>query len=382
MTDSSADALRMAGRIAILVRGLAGGGAQRDAILLANGLAERGAPSAIVTLDASGPLRDLIDARVPLVDLGQGRKLRMAAAIPALRRFFRQARPRGFIASGARGNAIATLAWMTMPKLRRPRLVLREVASPLHARATDPYRQNRIGYRLAPWIYPMADLVVALTEPARRDLVEQFRVPAGKVACLGTNAVFSAADYRRLSTAPRQVEAGLVATVGRLSAEKDFATLIEAIAVVRQTRPVRLAIAGEGPERGALEALVAARGLGDAVEFLGFQADPTPLLLRAALFVSSSRYEGFGNVIVEALAAGAPVVATDAPYGPRAILLEGQLGPLVPVGDVDALAAAIGATLDAPAASPLLRAWAAGFTAEAAADALLGLLNARHLLDV
>ncbi|MEO6013980.1 MAG: glycosyltransferase [Devosia sp.] len=367
-----------AGRIAILVRGLAGGGAQRDAILLANGLAERGAPSAVVTLDATGPLRDLIDQRVTLVDLGGGRKLRLAAAIPALRRYLQQGRPAVFVASEASGNAITTLAWRTLLRDQRPKLVLREVASPLQARRTDPYPQNRLGYALAPWIYPMADLVVALTEPARRDLVDAFRVPSAKAVCLGTNAVFSAAEYARLVNAPRIVEPGLVVAIGRLSSEKDFATLIEAIALVRKTRSVKLAIAGDGDERHALESLAAARGLADAVEFLGFQPDPTALLLKAAVFVSSSRYEGFGNAIVEAMAAGATVVATDAPYGPRAILQDGRLGTLVPVGDATLLASAIGAALDGPDRSRELRTHAAAFTAEAAADALLALFRSRN----
>ena len=382
MTPDPTDAASTAGRIALLVRGLAGGGAQRDAIILANGLAERGAPSAVVTLDAKGPLRALIDSRVILVDLGAGRKLRLAAAIPALRRYFRDAGPAVFIASEASGNAVATLAWRSLPKAQRPKLVLREVASPLQARRTDPYLQNRIGYAIAPWIYPMADLVVALTWPARRDLVASFRVSPEKAVCLGTNAVFSAAEYQRLSSAPRRVEPNLVATIGRLSAEKDFASLIGAIALTRKTRQVRLALAGDGPERPVLEALVAAHGLADAVEFLGFQADPTPLLLRAAVFVSSSRYEGFGNVIVEAMAAGVTVVATDAPYGPRAILGDGRLGTLVPVGDAAALAAAILAALDAPDRSAELRAQAAAFTGEAAADALLALLRNKTLLDI
>lgn len=371
-----------AGKIAILVRGLAGGGAQRDAILLANGLAARGAASAVVTLDANGPLRGLVDPRVQLIDLGNGGKVRLAAAIPALRRMFDEVRPSAFIASEASNNTIAALAWRLTPKTRRPKLVLREVASPLQASRTDPYWQNRLGYRLARWIYPMADLVVALTEPARRDLVQHFGVPDAKAAYLGTNAVYSADEYDRLSSAPRASEPGLVVSVGRLSPEKDFASLIEAVAILRRARDVRLTLVGDGSERGALEALVAARNLGDAVRFAGFQSDPTPWLLKASLFVSSSRYEGFGNVIVEALAAGTAVVATDAPYGPRTILMDGRMGSLVPPGDRSALAAAIDSALDQPARSAELRAYAARFTAEAAADALLSLFKSKEILGI
>jgi glycosyltransferase involved in cell wall biosynthesis len=368
-----------AGAIAVFVRGLSGGGAQRDAVLLANGLAAVGATSVVVTLDAKGPLRDVIDPNVALVDLGQGRKLRMLSAIPALRRYFQGQQPAVFIASEASGNLIATLAAASSPKAQRPKLVLREVASPAQARLTDPYWQNRLGYRLAPWFYPMADLVLALTEPARRDLVSHFRVPNDKAVCLGTNAVFSEADYARLSGAERHPDPNLIVAVGRLSPEKDFATLIRALARVRQTRPVRLAIAGDGPERSALEALAAASGVADAVDFLGFQADPSRVVLTAAAFVSSSLYEGFGNVIVEAMAAGTPVVATDAPYGPRAILRDGQLGRLVPVGDAAAMATAIEATLDDPLPAAVLRDAARSYTSEAAARALLELLRQKRL---
>lgn len=379
MTSEGADMTRT-GPIAIFVRGLAGGGAQRDAVLLANGLVERGAESLVVTLDAEGPLRSVIDPRVTLVDLGEGRKLRLIAAIPALRRFFLSNRPQVFIASEASGNLIATLAVRSLPTPERPKLVLREVASPVQARRTDPYWQNRVGYALAPWFYPMADLVLVLTEPARRDLVAHFRLPSARTDTLGTNAVFSAADFARLSSAVRHPEPGLIAAVGRLSPEKDFATLIQALALVRTSRPVHLTIAGEGPERTALEALASAEGVGGAVEFLGFQSEPSALTLRAEVFVSSSRYEGFGNVIVEAMATGTPVVATDAPYGPRTVLHDGKLGRLVPVGDATALADAIVETLDMPMDPEVLRRHAAGFTAEATAGALLETLRRRGLI--
>ena len=364
----------IAGSICFFVRAFEGGGAQRDAILLANGIAAAGRAASIVTLHDAGPLRALVDPRVPVVDLGRGGKLRMALALPRLRAFMAASGPEVFVASEAGGNALATLAAGLLGR-RRPKLVLREVASPLQAKANDPYLQNRIGYRLAPLIYPRADLVVALTEGARRDLIDHFRVPATKAARLGTNAVLTDAMRDTLSRAVRRPETGLVVAVGRLSPEKDFVTLIDAVALLALRRDLRLVIAGEGPQRAQLEARIAEKGLEKVVELAGFQADPLPLLLRASLFVSSSRYEGFGNAIIEALACGVPVVATDAPHGPREILSDGKWGVLVPVGDAAALAAAVDVALNEPRDGEAGKTRAADYTAAAAAGAFLSLLE-------
>jgi glycosyltransferase involved in cell wall biosynthesis len=137
--------------------------------------------------------------------------------------------------------------------------------------------------------------------------------------------------------------------VGRLTAQKDFPTLIRAFALVRQQRPARLMILGEGPLRPELTALIESLGLGGEVDLVGFQDNPYAYLARSAVFAFSSAWEGFGNVIVEALAVGTPVVSTDCRSGPAEILgHNGEYGRLVPVGDAPALAAAILAVLAAP----------------------------------
>ncbi|MEM7567440.1 MAG: glycosyltransferase, partial [Pseudomonadota bacterium] len=317
----------LSGRILFLVRALEGGGAQRDAILLANALADAGAPAGIVTLDASGPLADLVGPGVPVLDLGRGGRLRMALAFGPLRAALADSGARAFIASEASGNALTVLASRGLD--RRPMIVLREVASARHARRNDPYWQNRLGYRLAPSLYPRADRVLALTKAGRADLIADFRVSPERCIALGTNAVLTPDMAARIAATPRRVEPGLVVAVGRLSPEKGFDTLIDAAARLDASLPFRLVIAGEGPARGALEAQIAALGLEDRVSLPGFTADPVPLLCRAAAFVSSSTHEGFGNAIVEAMACGVPVVASDAPHGPREILGGGRWGRLV-----------------------------------------------------
>ena len=120
---------------------------------------------------------------------------------------------------------------------------------------------------------------------------------------------------------------------------KDFATLIAAFAIVTQTRDVRLILLGEGPLHADLLALAESLGVAERVSLPGFQPNPLPFMRRAAVLVVSSAYEGFGNVLVEALACGTPVVSTDCPYGPAEILERGRFGMLVPVGDRKAMAA-------------------------------------------
>ncbi|NJK80391.1 MAG: glycosyltransferase, partial [Chloroflexaceae bacterium] len=165
----------------------------------------------------------------------------------------------------------------------------------------------------------------------------------------------------------------VVLGVGRLVPNKDFANLIQAVALVRQQRPLRLLILGEGDERPRLEALVQRLGLSDAVRMPGYVTNPYAYMRRADLFVLSSANEGLPGVLIEAMACGAPVVATDCATGPREILTGGQYGRLVPVGDSTALAAAIVATLDHPQPAEQLQERAALFSAERAVGAYLEL---------
>jgi glycosyltransferase involved in cell wall biosynthesis len=160
-------------------------------------------------------------------------------------------------------------------------------------------------------------------------------------------------------------------SAGRLVAKKQYGVLLEAFAQLRAQRSARLVILGDGPERGRIEQRARQLGVSDDVRLLGWCENPYPYLQRAAVFAMTSNREGFGNVLVEALRCGCPVVATDCPSGPGEILGGGRFGELVPVGDVPAVAAALARSLDTPADRARLRARGAEFTAERAADAYL-----------
>lgn len=200
-------------------------------------------------------------------------------------------------------------------------------------------------------LYPRADLVIGVSQGVTDDLVEHFGVSRAK-SC----AIHNPIDLERVrleAASPLDdpwfaPDAGIpvLLAVGKLQPAKGYSDLIDSFRTIRAAGPARLAILGQGPDRNALEALVASAGLSQDVRFLGFDANPYRWLARATVFVHAAHWEGFPNVLVEAMACGAPVVSTDCPSGPAEILTDGRDGFLVPVGDTAAHARRTLALLD------------------------------------
>jgi glycosyltransferase involved in cell wall biosynthesis len=174
---------------------------------------------------------------------------------------------------------------------------------------------------------------------------------------------------------PSPARGPVIVGAGRFQRQKDFPTLIRAFARLRLERPCRLLLLGEGGWRDRLVALIQDLGLGAEVDLPGFQPNLYPFLARADLFVLSSAWEGSPNVLTEAMALGTPVVSTDCPSGPREILEGGRFGPLVPVGDTDALAAAMARTLDSPLPAQTLIEAVAEYRQEISAARYLAVLE-------
>lgn len=165
----------------------------------------------------------------------------------------------------------------------------------------------------------------------------------------------------------------VLVTAGRFVAEKDFPTLLRAFAILRARRPLGLLILGDGDLRTQLVELANDLGISRDIAMPGFAGNPFAYLARGDVFVLSSISEGLPTVLVEAMACGTPVVSTDCQSGPAEILDGGRYGPLVPVGDAEALAAAIESELDHPTDADMLKARARQFSGEAAATAYLAL---------
>jgi len=202
------------------------------------------------------------------------------------------------------------------------------------------------------------DGIIPISNGLAKDFIEMTGVSEKKVHVISNPVVtpdlyqlaFQRADHPWLLNK----ECPVVMGIGRLTPQKDFATLVRAFAEVRKNRACRLIILGEGELRTELQKLAAESGIAEDVDFPGFKKNPWCCLGHADVFVLSSAYEGFGNVLAEAIALGVPAISTDCPSGPSEILEGGRLGPLIPVGDVHQLANAMGQVLDNPPNSQTL----------------------------
>lgn len=220
------------------------------------------------------------------------------------------------------------------------------------------------------WLYPKADRVVAVSGGMASALEQWLRLPKETVEVIYNPVI----DDELLDKAIAPVQHPWFApdrppvflAVGRLVKAKDFPTLIQAFAQLRQHRDAKLVILGEGDRRFELEAMVKALDLATEVALPGFVKNPYAYMSRARAFVLSSRWEGLPTVLIEAIACGCQVVSTDCPHGPREILAGGKYGRLVPVGDVTALAEAMQLTLDTPIDPDLLKLRAQDFSIDRA----------------
>lgn len=254
--------------------------------------------------------------------------------------------------------------------------MISEHNAPSTSLASSGGYKSRVLQALMRLTYPTAKATIAVSEGVARDLVELLSLDRAAVLTLYNPITID--DFQVEAEEPlddpwfAEGEPPVILGVGRLSAQKDFETLVRAFAVVRAQRPARLLILGEGTERPRIESLVSSLRLDEAVRMPGFVMNPFKYMKRSSVFVLSSRWEGFGNVLVEAMACGVPVVSTDCPSGPAEILENGKWGRLVPVGDFGALADAVISTLASGRRSACARAH--DFDVESAVDGYLGVL--------
>jgi glycosyltransferase involved in cell wall biosynthesis len=253
--------------------------------------------------------------------------------------------------------------------------------STLSRRIADKGRKGAKWRELPPlvgWVYRQAEAIVAVSQGVADDLSATAGLPRERITSIYNPVVTPGLAALAAAPAPHPwLEDGgppVIVAAGRMVPEKNFPLLIEAFARLRRTRLARLQILGEGEQRGELEALASQLGIAADVALPGFVANPYAAFARAALFVLSSDYEGLGNVVIEALACGCPVVSTDCPSGPAEILDNGRYGELVPVGDAAALSAAMGRALDAPPPREFLRRRGGDFTVENGTRRYLDLL--------
>lgn len=339
-------------RIAVFMPSLRGGGAQRVMLTLTDGFTRAGVSVDLVLMQAAGEYLNEVPPGVRVVDLGAARTL---TGVPALVRYLHRERPTALLSTVSHANVVAL--WARRMARVPTRVVVRESNTMSDNSRGSLRRRQRLVPSLARRCYPWADAIVAVSEGVAGDLARTTRLPTERILVLPNPIVTPelTAMAREPLSHPwfADGEPPVVLAVGRLAKQKDFPTLLRAFGLVRRRRPVRLVVLGEGPERAVLESLAEAIGVSGEVALPGFVSNPFPYMARAGVFVLSSAWEGMPGVLIQALACGAPVVATDCPSGPRELLQGGRFGRLVPVADAEALAAAIASTLDRPESAPV-----------------------------
>ena len=339
-------------RIGILLPDLRGGGVERIRLVLAHEFLRMGHAPEFVLMQPRGELLEEAEAAFPVHDLGCTRMRQLPFA---LARHLRRHRPDTLLAAMWPLTGAAGIAG------RLARYSGRIVGSEhVDFRATP---SRRLFERLAlkhcgRLFYAPCDRIIAVSSGVAESLSEAAALPRERVTVIH-NPVRPFRSEEMTAEERQQLSGWLngqssIIAIGTLKRQKRFDVLIRALAKVRQRLDARLLILGEGSLRGELERLAAELGIAGSVWLPGFKANPGTFLQHSNAFVLSSDYEGFGNVVVEALSAGVPVVSTDCPSGPAEILSDGRYGALVPVDDHLALADAIVRTIVNPIRADLL----------------------------
>ncbi len=342
---------------------LSGGGVERMRLALIAELRARGVHVTLILARRQGALDGSVPADLPVIVLDSQS---MLGAVLPLARALRRLRPDVLVASLDHNNVTALLAgWLIQAGTR----VVICQHNALSAELALGWK-----YRCVPWLYWLlqsrAHGVVAVSHGVADDLAAVAGIARHRITPIYNPVISGDFAARAQGAAPHawlaDGGAPVLVFAGRLTAQKDPALVLDALALLPDARLILL---GEGPLRSELQQQAARLGIAARVAFAGFAANPLPWIAHAACLVLPSRYEGLGNVLIEALACGTPVVATDCPHGPAEILEGGRHGALVAVGDAPGLAAAIGGVLGSRPDRAALRARAASFTASACADA-------------
>lgn len=320
------------------------GGTERNVVNLLNHLDKNTYRVSLLLGTAKGDFINQLGKNISITDLNAPSTGGLFFALAA---YFKKERPEIFVCAFPRINIICLLARLYAACDVKIVITEHSVFSMLPVIAKTFFRRlfaKLAMPTLARWLYPKADAIVCVSQGIADDLSAIIR--DSKRIKVIYNPVISSAVYEsaRQPVAESWLaehKEPIVAAAGRLVDCKDYPTLLAAFSKAVKQHPARLVILGRGPKKDALIRLCADLGISSRVEFLGFKENPYQYMKLASVFVLSSLQEGFGNVIIEAMACGTPVISTDCPVGPAEIISHEKNGLLVPVASPDSLARAI-----------------------------------------
>jgi glycosyltransferase involved in cell wall biosynthesis len=311
--------------IAVFLPRLSAGGAERVLLALVGEILRRGYRCDLVTAQSGGRWAHRIPLGARYLSLESTKPLH---SIPRLMQYLRRERPSVLLSSVFSANVAAIVA----ASATNTRCVLREAY-----RAEDDAKSastvatilNRLALR---WLYRRANAIIALSKGLARHIIDVTRITPGRVFVIPN-------PHLPPPSMPEEDRAtDLILACGRLEPQKDFSILLQAFAIVRKSRPARLVVLGEGSQLDMLQRQADELGVANDVEFPGYAENVHQWMRRAKVFVSTSRIEGFPNVLLEALVNGCAVVSTESSDAVPELLDGGRLGTIVPVGDAHSAA--------------------------------------------
>lgn len=355
-------------KILFFYRDIGSGGVQKNMLRLAEGLVQRG-----YEVDFLIAYTETMEFAVPEgVTIHRANSPHPVRLVPELARMIDEIGPDALFTAMPNYNCAALLA--RMMARHKPKIIISERSDTKSEQVQHKgYDFYGLSLRLAPWLYGKADAILAVSDATAESLVATSGLDRSRIVVLHNPVVSPAIERDAAKPLEHRWLDGqhdVLLYVGRLAPQKDVGTLLKAFALLHEKRETaRLVIIGGGEEKARLEAQADALGISTAVEFAGFDPNPYRWMARADLFVLTSLWEGLPTVIIEALACGATIVATDSPSGPAQIIgRDGKLGYLAPVGDAAALAEKMDFALNNKIDPNTLKAQALRYSSENSVD--------------
>ena len=319
--------------IAFFIPTLGGGGAERVFLRLAKEFVHLGHSVDIVVKEKAGELLSMVPLGVRVIDL---KASRMSASLFPLVNFMKSEKPDLIISGLELPNTIAVLARLISRVKTVLIITFHGVIDPISDNSSKRYIEKIF----ARYLYPLADHYVAVSQGVAEDVKKHYRLPLEQIKIIYNPVPIT--DIQAKANEPInhrffEEDVPVILGIGRLSPKKDFKTLVDVFSIIRKKQKARLIILGEGELRKNIESQIKDLCLQNDIDLLGFVENPYPYLKKANVFVLTSVSEGFGLVLVEAIAVGCPIVALESDGGISEVLDHGRYGDILPRENLDLL---------------------------------------------